>query len=77
VVVSQFDPLRDEGIAYANALRDAGVATRLISARGQTHTSITMVDMIVSGAKHRVEMANALRAFFGIDTREVATTLRA
>jgi|GEM_PF-5825913 hypothetical protein len=36
-----------------------------------------MVDVIVSGAKYRIEMANALRAFFGVDTREQATTLRA
>ncbi|HET9626148.1 MAG TPA: alpha/beta hydrolase fold domain-containing protein [Kofleriaceae bacterium] len=64
VVTCQFDPLRDEGIAYADALAAAGVPTRQITARGHTHTSLTMVDVVVSGAEHRAEMAAALRGFF-------------
>jgi hypothetical protein len=40
------------------------VPTQLISARGQTHTSITMVDVLISGAKYRADMADALRGFF-------------
>jgi len=72
VVVCQFDPLRDEGVAYANALQDAGVPTRLIFGRGQTHSSITMVDVVVSGAKYRAEMASALRDFFGNGERDSA-----
>ena len=35
------------------------------SARGHTHTSLTMVDVILSGAPVRAEMAEALRQFFG------------
>ena len=62
----QFDPLRDEGIAYAQAMAmaAAGVPVRQITARGHTHTSLTMVDVVVSGESHRVEMASALRGFF-------------
>ena len=64
VVTCQFDPLRDEGNAYAHALRDAGVPVTHVQARGHVHTSITMVDMLPSGAPHRQQMAAALREFF-------------
>jgi acetyl esterase/lipase len=65
VVTCQFDPLRDEGIAYAEALEAAGVPVRQLTARGHTHTSLTMVDLIISGAEVRAQMADALRQFFG------------
>jgi acetyl esterase/lipase len=68
VVTCEFDPLRDEGIAYAQALAAAGVPSRHITARGHTHTSLTMVDVVVSGAAHRAEMASALRSFFDAAT---------
>jgi len=64
VVTCEFDPLRDEGVAYAQALTAAGVPTRQLAARGHTHTSLTMVDVIFSGAEIRAEMASALRGFF-------------
>ena len=64
VVTCEFDPLRDEGIAYAQALAAAGVPSRHVTARGHTHTSLTMVDVVVSGAALRAEMAGALRGFF-------------
>jgi cation diffusion facilitator CzcD-associated flavoprotein CzcO/acetyl esterase/lipase len=64
VVTCQFDPLRDEGIAYAKAMAAAGVPVREITARGHTHASLTMVDVVVSGEAVRAEMAGALRGFF-------------
>jgi acetyl esterase/lipase len=64
LVTCQFDPLRDEGNAYARALMQAGVQVEHVEARGHIHTSITMVDMLPSGAPHRREMARALRGFF-------------
>ncbi len=64
VVTCQFDPLRDEGQAYADALERAGVPVQRIFGRGHTHTSLTMVDMVLSGARVRDEMARALRSFF-------------
>ena len=64
VVTCEFDPLRDEGIAYADALTAAGVPVRHLSARGHIHTSVPMVDVIISGAGVRAEMAEALRQFF-------------
>jgi acetyl esterase/lipase/cation diffusion facilitator CzcD-associated flavoprotein CzcO len=60
VVTAEFDPLRDEGDAYAEALAEAGVPVRQIRARGHTHTSLTMVDAVISGAPVRAEMAEAV-----------------
>lgn len=64
VVTAELDPLRDEGVAYAEALAAGGVTARHLSARGHIHTSLTMVDMVLSGAPIREEMAAALRGFF-------------
>ncbi|MDQ3469654.1 MAG: alpha/beta hydrolase fold domain-containing protein, partial [Actinomycetota bacterium] len=64
IVTAQFDPLRDEGIAYAEALSAAGVPVEHMTARGHTHTSIGMVDIIISGAPMRARMADGLRQFF-------------
>ncbi len=64
IVTCQFDPLREEGRAYAAALEDAGVSVTQLQARGHTHTSLTMVDVILSGAPARAEMADALKGFF-------------
>jgi cation diffusion facilitator CzcD-associated flavoprotein CzcO/acetyl esterase/lipase len=60
VVTSEFDPLCDEGEAYAEALTAAGVPVRQIRARGHIHISLTMVDAVISGAPVRAEMAEAL-----------------
>jgi acetyl esterase/lipase len=64
IVAADFDPLRDEGIAYARALEGAGTPVRLIQARGHTHTSLTMVDVVISGAPVRAEIAEAVSSFF-------------
>ena len=65
VVTCQFDPLRDEGDAYAEALADAGVPVQHLQCRGQTHTSIPAVDAMVTSEYARAAMADALRDFSG------------
>jgi acetyl esterase/lipase len=64
VVTAEFDPLRDDGEAYAAALEAAGVPTEHVRARGHTHQSVAMVDVVISGAPVRARMADALRRFF-------------
>ena len=64
IVTAEFDPLRDEGIAYAQALSAAGVPVQHCAARGHTHTSVSMVDVVISGRDIRAQMAGALRGFF-------------
>jgi acetyl esterase/lipase len=65
IVTCEFDPLRDQGAAYAKALSAAGVSARHLPCRGHIHTSLTAVDLILSGAGARAEMAAALRQFLG------------
>ncbi|MBV8785824.1 MAG: alpha/beta hydrolase fold domain-containing protein [Mycobacterium sp.] len=64
VVSAEFDPLRDDGAAYAAALEAAGVPTEHVRARGHTHQSVAMVDVVISGAPIRAQIADALRRFF-------------
>jgi acetyl esterase/lipase len=66
VVTCEFDPLRDEGIAYAEALAAAGVPVEQLKARGHFHASFTMVDEVITGAGGRARMAEILRRFAGI-----------
>ncbi|WP_441237756.1 flavin-containing monooxygenase [Bradyrhizobium sp. 930_D9_N1_4] len=66
VVTCEFDPLRDEGIAYAEAMASAGVPVEQLKARGHFHSSFAMVDVIITGAPGRVQMAEALRRFAGL-----------
>jgi cation diffusion facilitator CzcD-associated flavoprotein CzcO/acetyl esterase/lipase len=66
IVTSEFDPLRDEGIAYGDALAKAGVPVEQLKAHGHFHSSFTMVDVVITGASGRVKMAEALRRFAGL-----------
>jgi len=65
IVTCEFDPLRDEGDAYAAALEAAGVPVHHLQCKGQTHTSLGAVDALVTGAYARTEMAEAIQGFFG------------
>jgi len=49
VVIAEYDPLRDEGLAYAQRLRDAGVDVRLHSYADMPHAFFTFVNLLQTG----------------------------
>ena len=50
MILAECDPLVDEGIAYADRLRAAGVAVELELVRGVTHDFIKMGRAMPRGA---------------------------
>ncbi|SFD96461.1 acetyl esterase [Paracidovorax konjaci] len=73
VGLAECDPLVDEGIAYADRLRAAGVAVDLEIYRGVTHEFIKMGRAIPEARTAHAHAAAALRAAFGLpdpDTEE-------
>jgi acetyl esterase len=62
VVTAAFDPLRDEGEAFAAALRDAGVPVVLRRFAGLIHGFINMTGVSRASRDATIEIAGALRA---------------
>jgi len=62
VVTAGFDPLRDEGRAYAARLREAGVATHLHEERTLTHGFFNMAGVIPAARVAHQNIARALHA---------------
>ena len=61
VVLAECDPLVDEGVAYADHLRMAGVAVQLELYRGVTHDFIKMGRAIAEAGHAQQAAADALR----------------
>jgi acetyl esterase len=66
VVIAGYDPLRDEGEAYAARLAEAGVDTFVSRFEGQMHGMLTMGDTIPTGAAALGEACARLRTAFGV-----------
>ena len=66
VVTAGFDPLRDEGEAYARRLREAGVRVDMICYGGMIHGFAPMGRLIETGNRAVAHTAASLRQAFGL-----------
>ena len=65
VLTAEYDPLRDEGEAYADRLREAGVATVVHRYEGQLHGFLSAGPTMPAGAVAVEEIGRHLRRVFG------------
>ncbi len=61
VITAEFDPLRDEGEAYAERLREAGVPVTCSRYHGMIHGFFSLSEIMDQGKKAIEEAAQALR----------------
>lgn len=65
VVTAEFDPLRDEGSAYADRLQEAGVQVKASRYDGVIHGFFWMGGVLADGRAVLAEMGEELRKQFG------------
>ncbi len=65
VQTAEFDPLRDEGEAYARRLQQAGVPTTLTRYDGQIHGFVLLSHLLDDGRRGEEEITRHARRAFG------------
>ncbi len=65
VLTAGYDPLRDEGRAYADRLIDAGIKTTYVNYPGTIHGFFSLTRFLSQGLKANDEAAAVMGAFFG------------
>jgi acetyl esterase len=66
IATAEYDPLSDEGAAWANKLRDAGNAATLTIYAGMIHEFFKMGGLVPEVAVAHADAAAALRGAFGV-----------
>jgi acetyl esterase len=66
VIVAGFDPLRDEGIAYADRLKEAGNPVDLLAFDGMVHGFFSLSGYVDAGRIAIGEVVKSLRTGFGL-----------
>jgi acetyl esterase len=66
VITAEFDPLRDEGEAYAKRLKTAGVPVEVTRYNGMIHGFFCMPGVLEQAKKAIEQAANALKRTFSI-----------
>ena len=69
VITAEYDPLRDEGEAYANRLRQAGVPVTLTRYEGMIHAFIRRTGMFDKAKLAMREVCDSLRQAFANSVR--------
>ncbi|WP_425551874.1 alpha/beta hydrolase [Fodinicola feengrottensis] len=64
VITAEFDPLRDQGTAYAKRLADAGVPTETVEYEGMIHGFFQMTGVLDTARDAVAKSGTALRAAF-------------
>jgi len=66
VLTAGYDPLRDEGEAYGEALRKAGVPVKISRYEGVCHGFVSMAAVLDAGKRAVAEIATELRKAAGV-----------
>ncbi len=65
MITAEYDPLRDQGIAYAAAMAEAGTPWRRRRTTGMFHGFLSMVDLIDAGKVAFDDAVARARTAFG------------
>jgi acetyl esterase len=61
VMIAEYDPLRDDGLAYAARLREAGVPVELHDLDGLTHAAFAFTRLLPTARRYETTALTALR----------------